>query len=55
MNKDKIAEEFLAQTRTPQDTYEYVIRREKEIEHSRSMKTNPFGGQHVTPKQELVN
>ena len=55
MNNDKIAEELLAQTRTPQDAYEYAIRREKGIEHSRTMKTNPFGGQQVTPKQEPVN
>ena len=50
MNNDKIAEELLAQTRTPQDAYEYAIRREKRIEHSRAMKTNPFEGQQITPK-----
>ena len=55
MNHDKIAEELLAQTRTPQDAYDYAIRREKGIEHSRTMKTNPLGGQQVTPKQEPVN
>ena len=31
MNNEKIAEELLAQTRTPQDAYEYAIRREKDI------------------------
>ena len=29
MNSDKIAEKLLAQTRSPQDAYEYAIRREK--------------------------
>ena len=48
MNDDKIAEELLAQTRSPQDAYEYAIRREKGIEHSRTMKSNPFGGHHIT-------
>ena len=55
MNNDKIAEELLAQTRSPQDTYEYAIRREKGTEHSHTMKTNPFGGHQITPKQEPVN
>ena len=31
MNDDKTAEEFLAQTRSPQDAYGYAIRREKGI------------------------
>ena len=50
----KIAEELLAETRSPQDAYEYAIRREKGIEHSRTMKTNPFEGQATTTttKQE---
>ena len=55
MNNDKIAEELLAQTRSPQDAYEYAFRRKKGIEHSRTMKTNPFGGHQITPKQEPVN
>ena len=55
MNNDKIAEDLLAQTRTPHDAYEYAIRREKGIEHSKTMKINPFGGNHFTPKQEPVN
>ena len=55
MNNDKIAEELLAQTRSPQDAYEYTISTEKGIEHSRTMKTNPFGGHQITPKQESVN
>ena len=55
MNKDKIAEELLAQTRSPQDAYEYAIRREKGNEHRRTKKTNPFGGQQITPKQEPVD
>ena len=45
MNNKKIAEELLAQTRTPQEAYEYAIRREKGIEHSQTMKTNPIAGQ----------
>ena len=48
MYNEKIAEELLAQTRTPQDAYEYAIRREKGIEPSRTMKINPFGGQTTT-------
>ena len=55
MNNDKIAEELLAQTRSPQDAYEYAIRREKGIEHSRTMKTNRFGGHQIAPKQEPIN
>ena len=54
MNNEKSAEELLAQTRSPQDAYEYAIRREKRKEHSRTMKTNPFGGQTVTTKKEPV-
>ena len=45
----------MAQTRSPQDAYEHAIRREKGIEHGRTMKTNPFGGHQITPKQEPVN
>ena len=48
MHNEKTAEELLAQT---QDAYEYAIRKEKGIEHSRTMKINPFDGQ-TTPKQE---
>ena len=48
MQNEKIAEELLAQTGSPQDKYEYAIRREKGIEHSRTMKTNPFGNQVTT-------
>ena len=55
MNNEKIAEELLAQTRTPQDAYEYAIRREKGIEHSRTMKTNPFENQIATTKQEPIH
>ena len=43
MHNEKYAEELLAQTRTPLDAYEYAIRREKGIEHSRTMKISPFG------------
>ena len=49
MNNEKIAEELLAQTRTPQEAYEYAIRREKGIEPSRTMKVNPIGGQAARP------
>ena len=55
MNNEKIAEELLAKTRTPQEAYEYAIRREKGIEHSRTMKINLIGGQRVTPKQEPIH
>ena len=55
MNNDKIADELLAQTRSPQDAYEFTIRREKGIEHSHTTKTNPFGGHQIMPKQEPVN
>ena len=52
---EKIAKEILAQTRRPQDAYGYAIRREKGTEHSRTMKTNPFGNQVSTPKQEPMD
>ena len=51
MNNEKIAEELLAQTGSPQDAYEYSIRREQ----GRTMKTNPFGGQTLITKQEPVH
>ena len=35
--------------------YEYAIRPEKGIEHCRTMKINPFGGQTTTTKQEPVH
>ena len=54
MHNEKIAKELLAKTRYPQDAYVYAIRREKGIEHSRTMKINPFGGQSTT-KQEPVH
>ena len=54
MNNEKVAEELLAQTRSPKEAYEYAIRRDKGIEHSRTMKINPFGGQ-ITSKQEPVH
>ena len=54
MHNEKIAEELLAQTRTQQDAHEYAIRREKRIEHRRTMKISPFGGQ-PTPKQEPIH
>ena len=44
MHNEKDAEELLAQTRSPHDAYEYAIRWEKGIEHSHTMKINPFGG-----------
>ena len=55
MNNEKIAEELLAQTRTPQEAYEYAIRREKGIEYNRTTKVNMIGGQTVTPKQEPIH
>ena len=36
MNKEKIAEELLAETQTPQKAYEYAIRRKKGIEQSKN-------------------
>ena len=33
-NKEKIAKELLAKTQSPQDAYEYAIRREKGIKHT---------------------
>ena len=45
MSYDKIAEELLAETKLPQDAYENAIRREKGIEHRKTMKTNPFGAE----------
>ena len=55
MLNEKIAKEILAQTRSPQDAYEYAIRREKGTEHSSTMKINPFGKQVSTPRQEPVH
>ena len=34
MNSEKIAEELLMETRTPQDVYEYASRCEKGIKHN---------------------
>ena len=39
MNNEKIAEDLIAETRSPQDSYQYATRREKGIEHSRTKKT----------------
>ena len=55
MNNLQIVEELQAQTRSPQDAYEYAIRREKGIEHSRTMKINPSGEHTTTAKQEPVH
>ena len=54
MCNERIAEELLAQTRSPQEAHEYAIRRGKGIEHSSTMKINPFGGQPTT-KQDPVH
>ena len=54
MHNKKIAEEHLAQTRSPQDAYEHAKRREKGIEHKCTMKINPFGNQKMV-KQEPVH
>ena len=43
MLNEKIAEELLAETKSPQDASEHAIRREKGIEHSKARRTNPFG------------
>ena len=55
MHNEKISEELLAQTRTPQDAYEYAKCREKGIKHNRTMKTNPFGNPITTSKQEPIH
>ena len=53
MNNEKSTEKLLAETRTPQEAYEYAIRREKGIVHSKTMKLNPTGPtMPVTIKQE---
>ena len=53
MNNKKIAAELLAETRTPQEVYKYAIRRNKGIEHSKTIKSNPFGvSPSTTIKQE---
>ena len=55
MNNEKIAEEMLAETRTPQEAYEYAISREKGIENSKNVKLNPIGtNSSVTIKQEPI-
>ena len=54
MQMENIAEELLAQTRSPKNAYEHAIRREKVIKHSRTMKTNSFGDQVTATKQEPV-
>ena len=54
MQIDNLAEELLAQTKSRKDAFEYAIRREKVIKHSRTMKTNPFGNQVTATKQEPV-
>ena len=54
MKIENIAEELLAQTRSPKVAYEYAIRGEKVIKHSRTMKTNSFGNQVTATKQEPV-
>ena len=48
MSNKKIAEELLAETRSPIDAYNNAIRREKDIEQSKAMKTNPFGAPSAT-------
>ena len=55
MKNEKLAEELLADTRTPQKAYEYAIRREKGVEHSKTMKLNPIGtNSSVAIKQEPI-
>ena len=56
MNNEKIAEELVAQTRSPQDAYKYAIRRQYVgMEHSRTIKINAFGGPTTSPKQEPIH
>ena len=42
MSNEKIAERLLTETRSRQVEYENAIRREKDIEPKKTMKTNPF-------------
>ena len=60
MHNEKTAEELLAQTRTPQDAYEYAIRREKGIEHIRTGRIEhgrpyPRGSQNTRGQQRKNN
>ena len=43
---------MLAETRSLQDAYEYAIRRDKGLEHSKAMKTKP-SGVPATPNRTL--
>ena len=52
MSNEKIAEESLAQTRSPQDAYEYAIRREKRIEQQSQSKNRYTTLKHVA---ETIN
>ena len=53
MTNEKVAEELIAESRSPQSAHEYAIRREKGIERSRTIKSNPFGATSSrTIKQE---
>ena len=56
MTNKNIAEELLAETRSPQDAYKCAIRRERRIQNSELMKTNPFGSSQTssTIKQETM-
>ena len=47
-SNEKVADEVLAETRSPQDAYEYAFRREKGMEQSKAMKTNLFGAPATT-------
>ena len=48
MTNKNIAEELLAETRSPQDAYKCAIRRERRIQNSELMKTNPFGSSQTS-------
>ena len=56
MDNEKIAEQLLAETRTPQEAYEFAISCEKGIEHSKTMKLDPIGTNlSVAIKQEPIS
>ena len=56
LHHDKMAEELLAEPRSPQGSCEDAIERKKGIEHSRTMKSNSFGKSRSTAiKQESLD
>ena len=48
MSKEKIAEELLTETRSPQEAYEFAVEREKGIQRSKTVKKNLLGAVSTT-------